>query len=75
MTPDTVTNWRPRVGQAVRIRGGARGGTVMLLREVDETVYVDVELRDPPNLIRLGDLLERGWRWGTYTADELEPGD
>ncbi len=75
MTPDTATSWRPRVGQAVRIRGEARGGTVMLLREVDETVYVDVELRDPPNLIRLGDLLERGWPWGTYTLDELEPGD
>jgi hypothetical protein len=34
-----------------------------------------VELRDPPNLIRLGDLLERGWPWGTYTLDELEPDD
>jgi hypothetical protein len=75
MTPDTATAWRPRVGQTVRIRGAARGGTVMLLREVDKTVYVDVELRDPPTLIRIGDLKERGWQWGTYTADELEPGD
>jgi hypothetical protein len=75
MTSNTATSWRPRVGQAVRIRDEARGGTVMLLREVDETLYVDVELRDRPELIRLGDLLERGWRWGTYTADELEPGD
>ena len=74
MTSITATSWRPQVGQAVRIRGEALGGTVMLLREVDETVYVDVELRDRPELIRLGDLLERGWRWGTYTADELEPG-
>jgi hypothetical protein len=75
MTPDTVTSWQPKVGQAVRIRGEARVGNVMFLREVDETLYVDVELRDPPNVIRLGDLLERGWRWSTYTADELEPGD